>query len=69
MIVIGVDTHKRSQTLVALEAGTGKLLGQRGVLADDSGALEACRFGRRLGEDRVWAIEDCRLSRDVSSGR
>ena len=60
MIVIGVDAHKRSQTLVALQAGTGEVLGQRTVLADEAGALEAFRFGLGLGEDRVWAIEDCR---------
>jgi transposase len=60
MIVIGVDAHKRSQTLVALEARTGELLGERTVLADDTGALEALRFGQGLDEERVWAIEDCR---------
>src|SRR5436305_7199874 len=58
MIVIGVDAHKRSQTLVAVEAG--ELLGQRTVLASDDGALEALRFGHALDEERVWAIEDCR---------
>jgi transposase len=60
MIVIGVDAHKRSQTLVAVEAGTGELLGQRTVLASDDGALEALRFGHALDEKPVWAIEDCR---------
>ena len=60
MIVIGVDAHKRTQTLVALEAGTGELLGQRTVLASDAGALEAVRFGQGLDQARVWAIEDCR---------
>src|SRR5437588_13082799 len=60
MIVIGVDAHKRSQTLVAVEAGTGELLGQRTVLASDDGALEALRYGQALDDERVWAIEDCR---------
>jgi transposase len=60
MIVIGVDAHKRSQTLVAVEAGTGESLGQRTVLASDDGALEALRFGQALDDERVWAIEDCR---------
>jgi transposase len=60
MIVIGVDALKRTQTLVALEAGTGELLGQRTVLASDAGALEALRFGHALDEERVWAIEECR---------
>jgi transposase len=60
MIVIGVDAHKRSQTLVAVEARTGALLGQRTVLASDGGALDALRFGQALDDERVWAIEDCR---------
>jgi transposase len=60
MIVVGVDAHKRSHTLVALDAGTGELRGQLTVAASDEGSVQALRFTRELGEDRVWAIEDCR---------
>ena len=60
MIVIGVDTHKRTHTLVALDAGTGAVRGQRTIPASDAGSLDALRFARELDEERVWAIEDCR---------
>lgn len=60
MIVIGVDAHKRTHTLVALDAGTGAGRGQLTVQASDDGVLGALRFAVGLGEDRVWAVEDCR---------
>ena len=60
MIVIGVDTHKRSHTLVAVDAATGGVLGERTIAASDEGALAALRVVAALGEHRVWAIEDCR---------
>ncbi len=60
MIVIGVDTHKRSHTLVALDAATGGVRGQLKIAATDDGTLEALRFAAELDPERVWAVEDCR---------
>jgi transposase len=60
MIVIGADTHKRNHTLVAVDAQTGALRGERQIAATDAGSLDALRFGIALDEERVWAIEDCR---------
>jgi len=60
MIVIGADTHKGSHALAAVDVGTGKVRGHRGVKADDAGHLAAVRWARGLDNDRVWAIEDCR---------
>ncbi len=60
MIVVGVDAHKRTHTLVAIDAGTGELRGQRTVAASDDGSIDALRFAGELGEERVWVIEDCR---------
>jgi transposase len=60
MIVVGVDAHKRTHTLVALDALTGVDRGQRTVAASDDGALDALRFVAQLDRDRVWAVEDCR---------
>ena len=60
MIVIGVDTHKRSHTLVALDAATGATRGQLTIPASDEGMLEALRFACELDVERVWAVEDCR---------
>jgi transposase len=60
MIVIGADTHKGSHALAAVEAGTGRVRGQREIKADEPGHLAAARWARGLAEQRVWAGEDCR---------
>jgi transposase len=60
MIVIGADTHKRNHMLVAVDGQTGAVRGQHGIPASDAGSLDALRFAAGLGEERVWAIEDCR---------
>jgi len=60
MIVIGVDTHKRSHTMVALDAATGATRGQLTIAASDEGTLDALRFAGELDNERVWALEDCR---------
>ncbi len=60
MIVIGVDTHKRSHALSAVDQGTGRTRGSREIKADECGHLAAVRWARGLDEQRVWAIEDCR---------
>lgn len=60
MIVIGADTHKRTHTLAAVDEGTGRLLGARDIAASEVGHLDAVRWARELGEERVWALEDCR---------
>jgi hypothetical protein len=60
MIVIGVDTHKRSHTLVAVDAATGMVHGQLTIPASDEGTLDALRFAGELDVERVWALEDCR---------
>lgn len=60
MIVIGADIHKRSHTLVAVRAGSGELLAELEIKAGPAGHLKALRWGRELGEERVWALEDCR---------
>jgi transposase len=61
MIVIGADTHKSSHTLVAVDAGTGRIVATRTVRADGEGMLRAWRWAHDLGGgERVWALEDCR---------
>ena len=60
MIVVGVDTHKGSHALAAVDEGTGKVRGHREIKADGEGHLAAVRWVRGLDDDRVWAIEDCR---------
>jgi hypothetical protein len=48
MMVIGADTHKRNHTLVAVDAQTGVLRGQREIVASDAGSIEALRFAAGL---------------------
>src|SRR3954464_898177 len=60
MIVLGADMHKRSHTLAAVAASTGELLGDETVAVGDRGFAAALAWASGLGEDRVWALEDCR---------
>jgi transposase len=60
MIVIGADTHKRTHTVVAVDARTGQLLGDRTAAARKHGFDELLRWSRDFDGERVWAIEDCR---------
>lgn len=61
MIVIGVDTHKRSHTVAAVEDATGRLTGHETVRANRRSFDDLLCWGRRATENgRVWAIEDCR---------
>ncbi len=55
MIVIGVDVHKHSLTATAVDE-----LGC--ALAEWSGPIdgEVVVWARALGEERLWAVEDCR---------
>jgi transposase len=56
MIVIGADTHKSNHSLAAIDAGTGQVVGERSIAAREPGHLEALRWARELGPQRVWAI-------------
>jgi transposase len=60
MIVIGADPHKSTHTFAAVEAATGEQLCCETVKASTAGADRALGWGRRLGAERVWAIEDVR---------
>ena len=69
MIVIGADVHKSTHALAAVDANTGQLIGERQIPARVQGHLEALRWARALGEELVWAIEDCRDLSHHSSKR
>jgi transposase len=58
MVTLGVDAHKRSHSLVAVD-DAGRQLGAHTVAAISAGHLEALRWARRWREHR-WAVEDCR---------
>jgi transposase len=60
MIVIGTDTHKVSHTAGAVSEATGRVIADRTVKAKRRAFEDLLRWGRGLGGDRVWALEDCR---------
>lgn len=62
MVTFGGDTHKRTQTVVAVDEN-GRPLGERTVAATPGGHLEALGWASQWPERR-WALENCRhLSR------
>ena len=66
MVTLGVDAHKQTHTLVAVDAN-GRQLAQRTLPATTDGHLEALAWARRW-PDRTWAVEDCRpLSRRLEA--
>src|SRR4051812_23527104 len=60
MIVIGADTHKATHTCAAVDGGSGQLAGELTAAARKPGFAELLAWGRELGPERIWAIEDCR---------
>src|SRR3954453_20035093 len=60
MVVIGADTHKRSHTLAAVDAASGRALADQTVPARRRSFAALLVWARRHGDERVWAIEDCR---------
>jgi transposase len=58
MIMIGVDSHKRSHTVVALDE-VGRNVGQKTVVTDSEGHLQLLRWSRQF-EEVEFALEDCR---------
>jgi transposase len=58
MVVVGVDAHKRTHTLVGVDEA-GRKLGEKTVAATPEGHLEAVEWAMRWPE-RQFALEDCR---------
>ena len=55
MIVIGVDVHKHSLTVVAVDE-LGRTLAERSGPVGDAVVV----WARTLDAERLWAVEDCR---------
>lgn len=64
MIVLGIDAHKRTHTVVAVDHH-GQRLGSKTTNATTTADhLVLIRWADQFGADRCWAVEDCRhLSR------
>jgi len=66
MVVLGADLHKRSHTVVVIDA-TGRQLAEKTIAATDAGHLELRRWAAQWPE-RTWGLEDCRhLSRRLDA--
>jgi hypothetical protein len=63
MVVLGVDAHKRTHTVVAVDQ-LGRKLGERTTGTTSQDHLGLLRWAEKFGQQRLWAVEDCRhLSR------
>jgi transposase len=61
MIVIGIDAHKRSHTLVAIDT-SGKALGQKTIASISTGHTDGIRWAAaKFGGDILWGVEDSRV--------
>lgn len=69
-VIVGVDAHKRTHTVVAVDQ-LGRKLGQKTIATTSQGHASATRWARsKFGSDIVWGVEDCRgltgrLERDL----
>jgi len=63
MVIIGIDAHKRSHTVVVADA-QGRQLAQRTTGTTSAAHLELVAWAAKQDSERLWAVEDCRhLSR------
>lgn len=64
MVVLGIDAHKRTHTVVAVDEA-GRQLGVKVTQSTSTAAhLDLVVWAGRFGPGRRWAVEDCRhLSR------
>jgi transposase len=60
VVVIGLDPHKATHMLAAVSAATGVVSTTHEAVTSVDGMQRALVWGRALGGERVWAIEDCR---------
>lgn len=68
MVILGIDAHKRTHTVVAIDEA-GRPLGERTTVSTTTEAhLELVRWADGFGIQRRWAVEDCRhLSRRLEA--
>jgi transposase len=60
VIVVGIDPHKQTHTAVAIDAATGRMLGELTVRARTPGFERLVEWARGLEQDRTFAVEDGR---------
>jgi transposase len=63
LVILGIDAHKRTHTVVAVD-GNGRQLASRTLGTATADHLALLRWADQFGANRQWAVEDCRhLSR------
>lgn len=60
MIVIGVDAHRDTHTVAAVNRQTAELIDGRTIPARKLGHKAVLKWARGISEQRIWAIEDAR---------
>jgi hypothetical protein len=61
MVIIGVDAHKQSHSMVAVD-GVGRPLGERTTQTTTAANHRALRWAlKSFGPDLLWAVEDVRF--------
>jgi transposase len=60
MIVVGIDPHMKTHTAVAIDAVTGRNLGEKTVNCSDAGHEALLAWTRVISSECYFAIEDCR---------
>jgi transposase len=68
MVMLGIDAHKRTHTVVAVDE-LGRELGRKTTTSTTTeDHLALVRWADRFGPERRWAVEDCRhLSRRLEA--
>jgi hypothetical protein len=59
MLVLGIDAHKPTYIIVAVDE-RGRQQAQRTMSATTTDQVTVVAWAEALGDDRLWAVEDCR---------
>src|SRR5665213_430177 len=60
MVTLGIDAHKRSHTVVAVDE-LGRKLGEHTVGPTTADHLRLLAWAESFDSARLWAVEDCRI--------
>lgn len=55
MLILGVDTHKRTHTIVAVDEH-GRQVAQRTITSTSDDHLELVAWAKKLDDERTWAV-------------
>ena len=68
MVILGIDAHERTHTVVAVDEHGRRLGTTTSAATGTADHLGLMRRAERFGQQRTWAVEDCRhLSRRLEA--